>query len=189
MQHPLYNKVFPIFDIFRFEQNKNKAKQKRMNEGMEPRQHTVDDMKERRRWWVGWGWWCGGEGKRTGGGGWTADGGLGSFSHRRTPPGKMLLLGVCVCARVWSSKKHFQPNDGYETRGERQWLFHRKFTRLSSAALKASSDTQRHFHLRTSVPCPARRRQPESPSHIAAVMQKKRHAYPRRPSTHGDRSN
>lgn len=106
MQHPLYNKVFPIFDIFRFEQNKNKAKQKRMNEGMEPRQHTVDDMKERRRWWVGWGWWCGGEGKRTGGGGTGQQTGASARSHISQNASRENAVAWRVCARVCGQVKN-----------------------------------------------------------------------------------
>lgn len=56
-----------------------------------------------------------------GGGGWTADRGLGSFSHlAERLQGNAVAWRVRACACVWSSKKYFQPNDGYETRGESQ---------------------------------------------------------------------
>lgn len=41
------------------------------------------------------------------------------LTSRRTPPGKCCCL-ACACVCVWSGKKYFQPNDGYETRGESQ---------------------------------------------------------------------
>lgn len=98
MQHPLYNKVFPIFDIFRFEQNKTKPNR---NEGMEPRQHMVDDMKERRRWWVEcwwWWWWGAGLDSRQGPR-------LVLTSHR--PPAVNWCCSVCVCVRACSRKNIF----------------------------------------------------------------------------------
>lgn len=57
--------------------------------------------------------------KGAGGGGWTADRGLRSFSHlAERLQGNAVAWHVRAC--VWSSKKYFQPNDGYETRGESQ---------------------------------------------------------------------
>lgn len=92
MQHPLYNKVFPIFDIFRFEQNKTKPNR---NEGMEPRQHMVDDMKKKEEVVSGAVVVMEEVRGRTG-----QQTGASARSHiPQDACRQMVLLGVCVCVR------------------------------------------------------------------------------------------
>lgn len=92
------------------------------------------------------------------------------LTSRRTPPGKCCCLAcacVCVCGQVKNTfnlmtvmKLEVRANDF--------------FTASYAAFERSDQSVIRHTASLPPVPCPARRRQPKSPSHIAAVMQKKK---------------
>lgn len=169
---------------------------------MEPRQLTVDDMMERRRWW--WRW--------SGGGMWGRGGlqtGASALSHilRET---LLLSPDVCgVCAYQFRDRKKknlFKANDCYEMgRGEplipsplltQLSLMRRGFMNMviwtfllpAHGVIKMLSDAQRHWLPRLSPAWQEGSNLNLFPMPKSLLKPQKRHLFPWRSNTHGDRA-